>query len=174
MASHDEETLSIPLSALREGVSVFTLQTTSPELCVQEQVVFHEIIEVRVSITAMGEDYLFTVDVNGEGTFICDRCGVQFQRDVNGSVRTLYTFDPLKVEDDVTGDVRWIAPESSFIDLTQDIKDALLLAVPRKCLCKASCAGLCPRCGADLNKNPCSCQEDEIDPRWEGLKKLKE
>jgi uncharacterized protein len=38
-------------------------------------------------------------------------------------------------------------------------------------LCKPDCKGLCPRCGANRNRQPCTCVGD--DPRWEALANLR-
>lgn len=38
-------------------------------------------------------------------------------------------------------------------------------ALPTKVLCRPGCRGLCPRCGADRNRTPCACRDDEPDPR---------
>ena len=38
-------------------------------------------------------------------------------------------------------------------------------------LCRDDCRGLCPRCGANLNDGPCSC-EPEADPRFAALQRL--
>jgi uncharacterized protein len=32
---------------------------------------------------------------------------------------------------------------------------------------------MCPTCGKNLNKGPCNCPSNEIDPRWADLLKLK-
>jgi uncharacterized protein len=45
--------------------------------------------------------------------------------------------------------------------------------MPMKPLCKEDCAGLCATCGKDLNKVKCKCTQEEIDPRWAELLKLK-
>jgi uncharacterized protein len=45
--------------------------------------------------------------------------------------------------------------------------------LPTKRLCSEDCKGLCPYCGKDLNEGRCDCEVDEIDPRFEVLKKLK-
>jgi uncharacterized protein len=60
------------------------------------------------------------------------------------------------------------------LDLSAWARDALILALPDKILCRPDCAGLCPVCGRDLNAEPHSHEEQEVDPRWavlEGLKK---
>ena len=59
------------------------------------------------------------------------------------------------------------------IDLTELAAEQILLNVPTQFFCQENCQGLCPKCGANLNTNSCSCETKEIDPRWSALKKLK-
>jgi hypothetical protein len=54
---------------------------------------------------------------------------------------------------------------AAFVDLTGDLREAILLALPSHPLCRAECRGLCPRCGADLNRGPCGCPPAD-DDRW--------
>lgn len=48
-------------------------------------------------------------------------------------------------------------PMDGFYDLTDDIRENLLLLVPMRIKCRKDCRGLCPSCGANLNEGPCSC-----------------
>jgi len=41
------------------------------------------------------------------------------------------------------------------------LREEMVLAVPSLVLCRETCAGLCPRCGADLNQGPCGCAAAE-------------
>lgn len=59
------------------------------------------------------------------------------------------------------------------VDLAALAREQLLLSVPDQVLCREDCKGLCERCGADLNAGPCGCPQEETDPRWDVLKKLK-
>lgn len=59
-----------------------------------------------------------------------------------------------------------------IIDLTEAVRQYLLLAVPMKPLCRNECAGICPNCGKNLNEGSCECPAQEIDPRWSQLTKL--
>lgn len=43
------------------------------------------------------------------------------------------------------------------IDLLPDVRDAFMAGVPMKSKCAPDCRGLCPSCGANLNKEKCSC-----------------
>jgi uncharacterized protein len=57
--------------------------------------------------------------------------------------------------------------------LLEDVlREQVLLSLPVRTLCKPDCKGLCPRCGANRNLQPCSCDEGPSDPRWEALTDL--
>ena len=58
--------------------------------------------------------------------------------------------------------------------LLEDVlREQVLLSLPVRTLCKPDCKGLCPRCGANRNLQPCSCDEGPSDPRWEALTDLR-
>jgi DUF177 domain-containing protein len=59
------------------------------------------------------------------------------------------------------------------LDLSAWARDSLILALPDKILCRPDCAGLCPVCGKDLNQEPHTHEEEEPDPRWAALERLK-
>lgn len=58
------------------------------------------------------------------------------------------------------------------IDLGQLLSEQFHLAVPMKPLCTESCRGLCPLCGANLNRESCGCVLEREDPRLAVLKGL--
>jgi DUF177 domain-containing protein len=60
------------------------------------------------------------------------------------------------------------------LDLSAWARDALILALPDKILCRPDCAGLCPVCGEDLNREPHEHGEAEADPRWAALDRLRD
>ncbi len=62
--------------------------------------------------------------------------------------------------------------ENNILDLTEAIRQYVLLAIPMKPLCAEDCAGLCPTCGCNLNQGPCNCLPKPADPRWSELSKL--
>lgn len=59
-----------------------------------------------------------------------------------------------------------------IVDISEALREGLLLAEPVKVLCKADCKGLCPKCGADLNVEECRCDKRSIDPRLAALEAL--
>ena len=55
------------------------------------------------------------------------------------------------------------------IDVGEDVRQALVLSLPERSLCRKDCKGLCAACGADLNQGPCPCsQEGPAGPTKEG------
>ena len=65
----------------------------------------------------------------------------QFARQLDPEAPDLYTY------------------ESSKVDLTDAVRDALLLELPYRFLCSEDCKGLCSICGANLNLGTWTCQE---------------
>ena len=56
------------------------------------------------------------------------------------------------------------------LDLRPLFEETLLLELPMIPKCQENCRGLCTQCGANLNLDNCSCQNEVIDFRWEKLK----
>ena len=57
-----------------------------------------------------------------------------------------------------------------LIDLSEVVRQHLVLALPFAPRCREDCRGLCPSCGADLNIGPCACPKAEADPRLQILR----
>lgn len=61
--------------------------------------------------------------------------------------------------------------ELHTLDLTEVVRQAILLAVPINPLCQEDCPGICPTCGHDRHEGDCEC-EPEPDPRWDALREI--
>ncbi|MGE5674995.1 MAG: YceD family protein [Mycobacterium leprae] len=63
--------------------------------------------------------------------------------------------------------------QGDAIDLSDSLRENVLLELPMKPLCSEECKGLCPTCGTNLNEGPCKCTHTEaVDPRFLELQKL--
>jgi uncharacterized protein len=58
------------------------------------------------------------------------------------------------------------------IDFAPVVREVVLLGLPLAPLCRPDCPGLCPRCGADLATDPCTCVVRSRDERWAALDDL--
>jgi uncharacterized protein len=57
------------------------------------------------------------------------------------------------------------------IDVTEVIRQHIVLALPIAPRCREDCRGLCQQCGADLNDGPCGCVPNAVDPRLDVLRR---
>jgi uncharacterized protein len=62
--------------------------------------------------------------------------------------------------------------EHHIMDLVEPARQYALMSIPMKPLCRQDCAGLCQKCGQNLNQGHCACPTEEIDSRWSELTKL--
>ena len=63
--------------------------------------------------------------------------------------------------------------QKDSLSLEDVLREQVLLSLPVRTLCKLDCKGLCPRCGANRNNQPCSCEAGPSDLRWEALAGLR-
>jgi uncharacterized protein len=63
---------------------------------------------------------------------------------------------------------------NDVLDVSGWARDAVVLALPDKILCRADCAGLCPDCGKNLNEEPHEHELSTADSRWQALEALRD
>ncbi|MBP5674668.1 MAG: DUF177 domain-containing protein [Victivallales bacterium] len=126
-------------------------------------------LSYHLHLSQLGEDLLVTGHLSVTIRAECDRCTEFFDL-------TLETDDVCHRYEKVAGTV---------VDLTDDVREDILLVFPQSCLCSEDCRGLCPVCGANLNDGDCGCEipeddESEADETagdgpnpWDALDKLK-
>jgi len=97
--------------------------------------------------------------------FDCDRCLENYSMDLDSSFRLdlEYTggsrLEPPEHEVSPS-EMDMIYLEEPVVDVFAMLNQQVYLMIPWKHLCRESCKGLCPMCGADLNKEPCGCKKE--------------
>ena len=131
-------------------------------------------IDYDLMLTNAGEGILATGMLRAHVVGTCDRCLDPAEFDVVGEVDEYYLFEepatPIEVDDDDEADWSLVGDDHT-IDLTDALSSALLMETPYVVLCREDCAGLCPVCGANLNKEDCGhaaqiearCEQDRLD-----------
>ena len=103
--------------------------------------------------TSEGE-YFWRATLAGSVRRECRRCLTEITVPVEIDVNVLFSTDPDAADDP---SVYPLDESSRTVDVRPAVREELALAAPAFTLCREDCAGLCPRCGADLNAGPCSC-----------------
>lgn len=163
--------MKIRIAQLSEGHHSFDFVQTPAQLGVESNAIFSKQIDVHLELDRR-RHIAVVGTVRTTGHFVCDRCLDEFDRIVEDDFRMVFTSDPDFALGEEGEELVFISPNTEELDFTMDARDALLLAVPMKLLCSESCRGLCPRCGANLNRETCTCSVHETDPRWQVLKGL--
>ena len=130
-------------------------------------------IDGKISTTNKG--YYIDVDVNFTLLDNCSRCLEEVEVPIEYSIQGFLVkenFDESEFEDDDA-----FVYDGQDVNLVNIIEQTLDFELPTQVLCSEDCEGLCQGCGANLNKEDCSCDEitnDEeiIDPRFAKLKDM--
>jgi uncharacterized protein len=131
-------------------------------------------LSLRGRFTRSGEDYLLQGHIAGVLETICARCLEPARVTVDAPIAV--TFVPADEDDeelDEDDDVIGFAGRE--IDVSDEVRDEILLALPLKPLCDESCRGLCPVCGGNRNTVRCECEAEQrhATSRLAALGKLK-
>ena len=60
------------------------------------------------------------------------------------------------------------------VDLAPMLREQIILAAPIQPLCSENCAGLCPRCGQNLNEAQCACAPEPVNNPFRVLRERQE
>nr|MBN2278672.1 DUF177 domain-containing protein [candidate division Zixibacteria bacterium] len=141
-----------------------------------EGVSFRDLMSLRLTIQKVRDEYYCQGQVMIPVEQECSRCLALFDTDLTGELVFIIktSLGESVLSKDQGADIIHVEAGRPVVELTEVIRQALILAVPLKPLCDPECKGLCPGCGANLNEETCDCKIEEIDERWEGLKDLLE
>ena len=107
----------------------------------------------------------------------CDRCLSCVEFPVSVTLDLFYApIEVLTPDQDVPlmpQDLDYGFYRDNVLDVDVLVREQILLALPFRRLCQPECRGLCPSCGADLNKEVCACAQKPVAPHWAVLQQLK-
>ena len=103
-----------------------------------------EPFEVDAFVTKVDEELVIRADIRCPVHLDCARCLEPFAETVETDAVFSYTVQPTDV-----------------VDITEDIRQEIMLAYPARPLCRPDCQGLCRACGQNLNERLCSHAEPE-------------
>ncbi len=104
----------------------------------------------------------------------CRRCLEAVERELEMELALVWAPpDPIFGDEDGSDDAYRTLPEGAMdLDVGEAVREELILAAPLWNVCRETCRGICPECGADRNEQECHCAREEVDPRWSALKGL--
>jgi uncharacterized protein len=136
---------------------------------------FQKPAEVRLGYHRSGVDIFFQGRVKGTAVGHCGRCLEPYELDMATDFSfVLAPKSPLPADLKLNEeDLDLSFYEGEEIDVSPLVLEQIVLALPTRPLCKESCQGLCPQCGANRNVESCVCVVERGDPRLAVLRNLK-
>jgi len=164
------------LLAGRDGVRVlaFAEELAAPG----EDIAFAEPVAGEITLTGTAGGISLRGRVRTVASCMCGTCLRRFALPI--AVEVTEEFGPrgeppvaggAEARELTAGDFLVPVETGDTIDVTEVVRQHVVLALPLAPRCRDDCPGLCPRCGADLNDGPCGCDPREVDPRLEGLRR---
>jgi uncharacterized protein len=118
--------------------------------------------QCSISLTSQGRTVYLKGDCKISFSSICARCSEPISQQLN--LPTSLVIKPHKESpDDEVDDVELSYYDGKDLDCETILYDFFLMALPYSPLCSETCKGLCPKCGSNLNTEPCNCSETAAD-----------
>lgn len=121
---------------------------------------------VDLRIESLSDGLTVTGTIGSAWVGMCRRCLEVAEGTMRADVIEVYS--PHPVSDEV-----WPLPTDQ-LDLYPLVTETLALELPLAPLCRPDCAGLCPVCGVNRNRDDCGHRSEAGDPRWAALAELRE
>ena len=127
-----------------------------------EEIEFNNPLSCAVRLFRQGDYNVYvTADIETKILVECGRCITPFEVDLSTKLELLFSIGSESPEE-IEADERYYDGET--LDLSEDIRQVLVLEIPAWPLCSETCEGLCSRCGAELNISACSCEPTDEAP----------
>ncbi len=118
-------------------------------------------LRIELSLDRRGDEIWVRGALHAIALQQCSRCLIDFSQILElefevfcAKLPSARAMSP-KALDEEDGGVHF--HDGHVLSLDNEIREAVLLGLPMRPLCRETCAGLCPRCGEDRNLGSCRC-----------------
>ncbi len=129
------------------------------------EVAFPRPVQGEIRFTREGETIWVDAAVETVVTLVCGRCLRSFPHRLVGIFHEGFRRRGGEAGRPREGADLILDLAGPELDVTEVVRQHLLMALPMAPLCRPECRGLCPICGADRNEVACACALEEGDPR---------
>ncbi len=113
-------------------------------------------VEYSLDASFAGHELLVRGRLTAPFSGLCARCGGELHLEVQ--------------ESDFCVSIE-LPEDPQQVDLTPEMRESILLALPSHPVCRSDCLGVCPRCGRPRSEGACGC-EAAVSSGWDALADL--
>jgi uncharacterized protein len=128
-------------------------------------------LQVELTGREVGDGVLVRGNLRTAVRLSCRRCLEPVEHEIDAHVDLLFA-PPLEGEEEGADGEVYPLPRGDTLDLTDAVREHVVLETPALALCREECRGLCPSCGADLNDGACECAPQAAPSAWDALKNV--
>jgi uncharacterized protein len=166
--------MKVDLRLIKQEGSRFRFSELAGDIeLVKEGFEFPQAINVDLRASKSGDEIIVQGGVDAIVEAECARCLEVYELEIDPRIQfviqLLDTNQPQYSDDD---DFVILPRTTGEYEISDRVREAIILELPLKPLCSENCRGLCPMCGANLNETDCNCTPDKTDERWDSLKQL--
>ncbi len=159
------------------------IPVAAEDLCRNETLVLGS-VDCEGSLTFTGPDLLLRARLRYRHRLRCDRCLNSYEEEVDLPLAFVVAAGDAEAAANGSGDeagareleaedLSTLVAVDGGLDLSRLVREQVELNVPMKPVCKSACQGLCPECGADRNREACTCSKERVDPLWSALEAVR-
>jgi uncharacterized protein len=117
-------------------------------------------VECEISFMKVEDGILTEIkDLTVDLEFECTKCRQKYKLKIDvPEANRVYYFEKQKDVQDIM-DIFYFDLKNMQIDVSDFIRQEIILHFPMIPVCSNSCKGLCPVCGINLNKKSCNCKK---------------
>lgn len=158
-----------------EGLNWESCEDGESFLIEEEGLSFPSPVNVDIRLVKEKRKVLLSGRIETELELACSRCLEACRHSLSTQLELVYYPSPFPGEGNKELNEKDLSVSyyrEGIIDVREDVREAIILALPLKPLCRPGCRGLCPHCGLNLNEKECECRTNQTDPRLAVLGEL--
>ncbi len=115
-------------------------------------------LRAELQLFLQGKEVLVRGRLHGEVRLPCSACLQPAKVEVEAPVELLYAppgTTPELDADDPLSEVDLLHHDNQVVDVTEPLRELVIVSLPMAARCTETCKGLCPECGQNLNDAAC-------------------
>lgn len=174
-----ENQFTVIVHDLEDGPKILTVDCDPSDIELEDpEYVFPERVTGDVQFSLVRPRVVSRGRLHTVGVTQCVRCLGEARIQIYAPVMSTYESDKehRETRGAINPDEEIITPfNGDWIQPEEEFRESIMLELPTFPVCKSTCAGLCPKCGANLNDGPCGCEnaDQEVSSWKTALKSLK-
>ena len=110
----------------------------------RDDIKFIQPVLIKAEVTIDQETVNLKITASSRIQITCNRCLKEYEQELRKKIKLIKS-----------------ATEDPIIDLTQIMREEIIIEYPIKFLCGDSCQGICAGCGNNLNDKKCDCSKEK-------------